>query len=107
MSESQISPIPTKITLHKVSRLLELEYDSGEQFLLPCAYLRACSTSAEMRQLTETMKAEMLKNQVNILAIEPVGQYAIKLIFSDGHRTGIYSWDTLYNLGKNLVKEGK
>lgn len=109
MSEQQISPMPAAITLHKVSRLLELEYDSGERFFLPCAYLRAYSTSAEMRQLTAPMKAEMLKSQVNILAIEPVGQYAIKLVFSDGHRTGIYSWDTLYELGKNLQenKEGK
>lgn len=90
-------PIPTTITLHKRSRTLELVYANGERFILPCAYLRAFSTSAEMRQ-GFTPSADALK-QINILAIEPVGNYAIKPIFSDGHRTGIYSWKTLYELG--------
>lgn len=94
---------PTKITLHKLSRLLELEYDSGERFLLPCAYLRAFSTSADMRHGAPVDHAEMKKSHVNILAIEPVGNYAIKPTFSDGHCTGIYSWQTLYDLGKNLA----
>ena len=102
MSDQYAGPIPTAITLHKLSRLLELEFDSGERFLLPCAYLRAFSTSAEMRQGDSPTPAEIIKNQVTILAIEPVGQYAIKPIFSDGHRTGIYSWNTLYELGKNF-----
>ncbi len=104
MSEHSTSPVPTKITLHKLSRTLELEFDSGERFLLPCAYLRAFSTSAEMRHGTPPTKEEVIKKQVNILAIEPVGQYAIKPLFSDGHCTGIYSWHTLYELGKNLEK---
>ncbi len=104
MSEQHAGPIPTAITLHKLSRLLELEFDSGERFLLPCAYLRAFSTSAEMRHGVSPTPAEIIKNQVTILAIEPVGQYAIKPIFSDGHRTGIYSWSTLYELGKNFKK---
>lgn len=111
MSEDPASPIPTTIILHKLSRTLELEFDTGERFFLPCAYLRAFSTSAEMRHGTPLTKAEIIKRQVNILAIEPVGHYAIKPVFSDGHRTGIYSWDTLYELGKNLAKnwqeEGK
>jgi DUF971 family protein len=107
MSEQSASPIPTTITLHKLSRLLELEFDSGERFLLPCAYLRAFSTSADMRHGTPPTKAEIIKNQVNILAIEPVGNYAIKPTFSDGHCTGIYSWNTLYELGKNLEKNWK
>lgn len=111
MSEDQASPIPTRITLHKLSRTLELEFDTGERFFLPCAYLRAFSTSAEMRHGAPLTKAEIIKRQVNILAIEPVGHYAIKPVFSDGHRTGIYSWHTLYELGKNLAKnwqeEGK
>jgi DUF971 family protein len=81
-----------------------LEFDSGECFLLPCAYLRAFSTSADMRHGTVVTKDEIIKKQVNILAIEPVGNYAIKPTFSDGHCTGIYSWNTLYELGKNLTK---
>jgi len=104
MSETAASPVPTTIILHKLSRTLELEFDTGERFLLPCAYLRAFSTSAEMRHGVPLTKAEIIKRQVTILAIEPVGQYAIKPVFSDGHRTGIYSWHTLYELGKNLAK---
>lgn len=93
------SPTPTKITLHKKSRTLEVEFDNQERFVLPCAYLRTFSTSAEMRQATD---AHPDFDNVNILSIEPVGNYAIKPIFSDGHRTGIYSWRTLYDLGLNL-----
>lgn len=104
MSQNTSSPIPTTITLHKLSRLLEVEFDNGEHFFLPCAYLRAYSTSAEMRQEPPLINEEIINNPVNILAIEPVGNYAIKPIFSDGHRTGIYSWSTLYQLGRNLKK---
>lgn len=86
-----------KIILHKVSKVLEVQFSDDECFMLPCAYLRAFSTSAEMRHL----EAVSIHPNVNILAIEPVGQYAIKPIFSDGHRTGIYSFETLYELGKN------
>ncbi len=107
MSEHSASPIPVTITLHKLSRLLELEFASGESFLLPCAYLRAFSTSADMRHSASPTKAESINHQVNILAIEPVGNYAIKPTFSDGHSTGIYSWNTLYELGKNLEKNWK
>lgn len=102
------NPIPTKITLHKLSRILELEFDSGEQFFLPCAYLRAFSTSAEMRHGTSPTQEEFTNKQINILSIEPVGNYAIKPTFSDGHRTGIFSWETLYKLGKKWQQsEGK
>lgn len=92
--------IPTKIILHKVSRMLEVQFSSKEIFYLPCAYLRAFSTSAEMR----TFDVSVMNPHVNILSIEPVGHYAIKPIFSDGHRTGIYSWNTLYELGINKEK---
>ncbi len=93
-------PIPIKLTLHKISRTLEVEFDSGEQFILPCEYLRVFSPSAEVRGHGQ-MQWISGKEQVNILAIEPVGHYAVKLVFSDGHRTGLYSWKTLYELGKN------
>jgi len=85
---------PRQLTLHKKSRTLEVEFTTGERFILPCEYLRVFSPSAEVKVLTG-------KENVNILAIESVGNYAVKLIFSDGHRTGIYSWTTLYTLGIN------
>lgn len=88
-------PTPLVITLHKRSRILEIAFDTGETFHLPCAYLRAFSTSAEEKHSSDVKDAH-----VSILAIEPVGNYAIKPTFSDGHRTGIYSWDTLYQLGR-------
>ncbi len=88
---------PKQFTLHKKTRTLEIEFENGESFVLPCEYLRVFSPSAEMRH----QEVGRDKQHVNILAIEPVGQYAVKLIFSDGHRTGIYSWSTLYSLGKN------
>lgn len=96
MSDS-VARIPTKIILHKVSRTLEVQFSEHEHFILPCAYLRAFSTSAEMRDTHPST----LNPNVTILAIEPIGHYAIKPVFSDGHRTGIYSFDTLYELGKN------
>lgn len=97
----QKAPVPTQITLHKKSKTLELEYATGERFVLPSRYLRMFSPSADARgKEIPTIDTE----HVNILAIEPVGQYAIKLIFSDGHRTGLYSWDTLYELSVNWLK---
>jgi DUF971 family protein len=98
MSQDQ-GPVPTKIILHKLSRTLELQYDTGQSFILPCRYLRAFSPSAEMRD--QPRNPDDFK-QVNVLSIEPVGQYAIKPIFSDGHRTGIFSFKTLYELGEKF-----
>lgn len=91
------SPVPVKFILHKKSRTLEIHFDSHETFVLPCAYLRAYSSSAEMK-LDEKNAVKKDFSAVNILSIEPVGQYAIKPVFSDGHRTGIYSWGMLYDL---------
>jgi len=90
-------PIPTKIILHKKSRTVEIIFPNDEIFTIACAVLRAQSLSAEMRHGNTDSTGY---KDVNILAIEPVGQYAIKPIFSDGHRTGIFSWQTLYELGK-------
>ena len=94
-----MEPIPTEITLHKKSRTLEVLFNTGERFIFSCEYLRVFSTSADMKDKTVTGK-----ENVNILALEPVGQYAIKPTFSDGHSTGIYSWKTLYDLGVNQEK---
>lgn len=96
---------PVEIVLHKKSKTLEVAYANGERFVLSCEYLRVFSPSAEVKGHgvgNETLVVG--KEHVNILAIEPVGNYAIKLIFSDGHRSGIYSWDTLHTLGINQEK---
>jgi DUF971 family protein len=94
------TPRPTEINLHQVSRMLDIAFDDGQSFSLPVEYLRVFSPSAEVRGHgpgQEVLQAG--KSQVNINAIEPVGMYAVKLVFSDGHETGIYSWDYLYDLG--------
>lgn len=94
------TPLPTGITLHRKSRELEIAFDNGRIFHLPCEFLRVHSPSAEVRGHgagQETLQTG--KREVDIDEIEPVGNYAVKLIFSDGHHTGIYSWDYLYDLG--------
>ena len=91
---------PTDIKLHQLSRILEISFDNGETFNLPCEYLRVYTPSAEA--LGHAPGQEILqtgKENVNISAIKPVGNYGIEPTFSDGHNTGIYSWDMLYKLG--------
>ena len=93
---------PTEIKLHQKSRVLEIHFEDGEQFQLPCEYLRVYSPSAEVRGHGPGQEVLQLgKENVNITAIEPVGTYAIALHFDDGHNTGIYSWEYLHDLGKN------
>ena len=97
---TQSTPIPTEIKLHKQSRILEVAFNDGKRFELPCEYLRVYSPSAEVRGHgpgQETLQVG--KKDVEITNIEPVGQYAVVLVFSDGHDSGIYSWDYLYDLG--------
>jgi len=94
------TPIPMDIKLHQQSRMLELAYENGQHFELSCEFLRVFTPSAEARGHgpgQETLQTG--KRNVGIEAIEPVGTYALKLVFSDGHDSGIYSWDLLYNLG--------
>lgn len=96
------TPIPNEIKLHQKSRLLELSYDSGESYKLDFEYLRVMTPSAEARGHApgqETLQAG--KRNVEIERIEPVGSYALRLVYSDGHDSGLYSWDLLYNLGKH------
>jgi len=91
---------PTDIKLHQKSRVLEVTFDDGAHFELSCEYLRVYSPSAEVRGHGPGQEVLQLgKENVNITGIEPVGNYAVKLEFDDGHNTGIYSWDTLYTLG--------
>lgn len=95
-------PRPVEIRLHQHSRLLDIAFDDGARFSLPCEYLRVYSPSAETRgHSPATAKLEKGKERVNITRIEPVGQYAIKIFFDDGHDTGLYDWTYLYNLGKH------
>lgn len=92
--------IPTDILLHQRSRVLELAFADGERFNLSCEYLRVHSPSAEVRGHGPGQGVlQTGKEQVAITAIEPVGNYAVKLVFDDGHDTGLYTWDYLYKLG--------
>ena len=94
------TPQPSEIKLHQKSRLLEISFADGKTFQLPCEFLRVYSPSAEVRGHgpgQEVLQAG--KKNVEITHIEPVGAYAIQLTFSDGHATGIYSWDLLYDYG--------
>lgn len=94
------TPIPTEIKLHQASRVLELSFADGTSFRMPYEYLRAYSPSAEVRGHgpgQETLQVG--KREVTIAEVEPVGHYAIRPTFSDGHGTGIYSWEYLHDLG--------
>lgn len=96
------TPIPQEIKLHQKSRKLELSYENGECFQLDFEFLRVYTPSAEARGHgpgQETLQTG--KRDVDIQAIEPVGNYALRLVFSDGHDSGLYSWDMLYNFGKH------
>jgi DUF971 family protein len=95
-------PATTEIRLHRKSRVLELAYDDGRSFRLPFEFLRVYSPSAEVRGHGPGQEVlQTGKRDVDITALEPVGSYAIQPMFSDGHNTGIYSWDYLYELGAN------
>lgn len=89
---------PTEINLHQKSRLLEIAYSDGFRFKYPCEYLRVFSTAAEVKVMAKPVHGKEL---VNISLLDPQGTYALRISFNDGHDTGIYSWDTLYKLGKN------
>jgi DUF971 family protein len=96
------TPKPTDIKLHQASRRLELSFDDGAHFMLPCEFLRVYSPSAEVRGHGPGQEVLQIgKEEVNIVGIEPIGHYAIKLTFSDGHDTGLYSWDYLYDIGQH------
>lgn len=93
-------PHPTEIKLHQATRHLEVAFDDGRSFDLPCEYLRVFSPSAEVRGHGPGQEVlQTGKREVGIAAIDPVGVYAVKFVFTDGHDTGIYSWDYLYDLG--------
>ncbi len=91
---------PTEIRLHQKAAELELRFEDGAHFRLPCEYLRVHSPSAEVRGHGPGQEVLVTgKREVGIRAIEPVGNYAVKLVFTDGHDSGLYDWDYLYRLG--------
>ena len=99
---NQNTPIPIDICLHQASKLLEIKFDNNTECMLSCEFLRVHSPSAEVRGHGAGQETLQIgKENVNITAIEPIGNYAVKLVFSDGHDTGLYSWDYLYYLGQN------
>jgi DUF971 family protein len=94
------TPRPSEIKLHQKSRVLEISFADGKTFQLPCEFLRVYSPSAEVRGHGPGQEVlQVGKKNVEITRIEPVGTYAVQLYFSDGHDTGIYSWDLFYDYG--------
>jgi len=93
-------PWPSEIKLKKAERHLEVTFDDGAHFILPAEYLRVESPSAEVQGHGPNQKITMPgKRLVAITSLEPVGNYALRIIFSDGHDSGLFTWETLYRLG--------
>lgn len=105
MTNTSNTPNPTALTIHKLSRTLEIGFDDGSNFVLPFEFLRVYSPSAEVRghgvgqEVLQTGKRDVL-----ITALEPVGNYAVQAHFSDGHNTGLYSWAYLYEIGSQQTQ---
>jgi len=101
-------PVPTELNLHTQSKVLEITFDNGSHFNLPCEYLRVFSPSAEVQGHGPGQGVlQVGKEEVNIDKIEPVGNYAVCLHFDDEHNTGIYSWEYLHRLGANHEQNWK
>lgn len=95
-------PVPTELNLHQRSRVLEMSFDDGSHFNLPCEYLRVYSPSAEVQGHGPGQGTlQVGKEEVGIDRIEPVGHYAVCIYFDDEHHSGIYSWEYLHHLGVN------
>ena len=96
---------PTNIQLHQKTRVLELTFSNNESYNMPCEYLRVHSPSAEVQGHGPGQEVlQFGKEKVNIIAIEPIGQYAIRLVFDDKHSSGLYTWELLYSLASNSTK---
>jgi DUF971 family protein len=106
MADQQVAkPTPENITVHSASKVLEVSFSDGASFRIPFELLRVCSPSAEVQGHgpgQETLQTG--KRQVDVVAIEPVGNYAVQPTFSDGHNTGLYTWEYLYFLGSEQDK---
>jgi len=106
MTDSNPKVKPTEVNFHKLSRILELSFEDGLNIRFPTEFLRVYSPSAEVQGHGPGQEVLQLgKEDVNITRIEPVGHYAVCLIFDDNHDTGIYSWEYLYYLGSNYEEK--
>ena len=95
-------PLATEIKVRSLSRLLEVTFADGSRFELPFEYLRVHSPSAEVKGHGPGQETLVLgKEQVGLRGVEPIGQYAVRLLFDDGHDTGLYTWKYLYELGRD------
>ena len=95
------TPTPQDITVHSQSRVLEIAFSDGAQFRIPFELMRVCSPSAEVQGHGPGQEVlQTGKRDVTLVNLEPVGNYAVKPTFSDGHDSGIFSWDYLYELGQ-------
>jgi DUF971 family protein len=104
MTEARSRPWPTELRLDEAKRKLTVAFDSGESFSLPAEYLRVESPSAEVQGHSPSQKQIVTgKESVSIVALEPVGNYAVRVVFDDGHDTGLFSWDYLHELGREQV----
>ena len=91
---------PTEIKLRRQSRVLDVAFDDGHRFELPLEYLRVYSPSAEVRGHGPGQETLQLgKHEVQVVNVDPIGNYAVRLVFNDGHDTGLYTWGYLYELG--------
>ncbi len=105
MSDAAAAPWPTGIKLKKAERILEITFDDGVSFALPAELLRVESPSAEVQGHGGAQKKTVPgKANVAIDTLEPVGNYAVRIVFDDGHDTGLFTWETLYRLGRDSEK---
>ena len=96
------SPTPTALTVHNQSRILEIEFSDGAAFKIPFELMRVYSPSAEVQGHGPGQEVlQTGKRQIDVVQLEPIGNYAVKPVFSDGHESGIFSWDYLYHLGSD------
>ena len=99
------SPTPTALTVHGQSRILEVAFSDGAEFKIPIELMRVYSPSAEVQGHGPGQEVlQTGKREVGIVELEPVGNYAVKPVFSDGHESGIFSWDYLYHLGAEQAR---
>ena len=105
MTSPSPSPWPTELRLHKDRKALTVTFDGGDSFDLAAEYLRVRSPSAEVQGHSPSERRTVAgKQNVQILEVLPVGNYAVRLVFDDMHSTGIFSWDYLFELGRNREK---
>jgi DUF971 family protein len=99
------TPTPTALTVHSQSRVLEITFSDGAAFKIPFELMRVYSPSAEVQGHGPGQEVlQTGKREVNLVELEPIGNYAVKPVFSDGHESGIFSWDYLYFLGSEQVR---